>query len=306
MTQSMHIPPALKKGDLIALVAPAGVMKNPEKVARFENYLKEKGFRVFVHPQVYQSFGSFAGPDDERIKALQEVMDNEEVSAIWAVRGGYGSIRIIDRLNWNNFKKNPKWLIGFSDITVFHAYLFSNHIASVHGPMPVQWNENFSTGVLDTTLDLIMNREVIYQTPRDSMNLFEKDVTGILTGGNAATLASLAGSHFRPNQPHVLFLEDVDEHLYELDRIFRALDKAGIFQKTQALILGSFTDIKQDFPPFPYSVKQIIREVVKKYGFTVFFGFNAGHIPRNFPLVFGKNVQIKVNEKNWELIFQDK
>ncbi len=306
MTQSMNIPPALKKGDLIALVAPAGVMKNPEKVARFENYLKEKGFRVFIHPQVYQSFGSFAGTDDERIKALQDVMDNEEVSAIWAVRGGYGSIRIIDQLNWERFKKQPKWLVGFSDITVFHAFLFSNKIASIHGPMPVQWDENFSTAILDSTLDLMMLKKIKYQTMRDSMNLHEKDVKGILTGGNAATLASLAGSHFLPDQPHVLFLEDVDEHLYALDRIFRALDKAGIFQKTEALILGSFTEIKQDFPPFPFSIKQIIREAVKKYGFPVFFGFSAGHISRNFPLVFGKYVQIKVHEKNWELIIQDK
>ncbi len=300
---SFLIPPYLKPGDTIAMVSPAGSVKDYDRIEKSAQYLEKKGFKVFIHPQAFMHFGNLAGKDEMRLRVIQYLLETPEIKAIWAVRGGYGSIRIADKINWNALRENPKWIIGFSDITVFHRYLYEKGVASVHGPMPVQWDDSFDTYYLDLLTDMISGVFPIYSTPRDSQNMRERNISGILTGGNAATLASvLTRNSFKSGT--VLFLEDVDEHLYALDRIFKMLDRQGAFHSIEALIIGAFTSIKQDLPPFPYSIKQIVRQTVEKYDFPVFFGFPAGHISENHPLMFGKEVRIEVGEKNWEMIFK--
>ncbi len=294
-------PPFLQKDDKILVCAPAGSFSDGEALARFKLWAEHQGWQVEIHPQTYASEGSLAGTDTERIQVLNEAFSRKDIRAVWAVRGGYGSIRIIDNLDFSLLKQHPKWLIGFSDITHFHLRALQEGIGSIHAIMPVQFKTSIPGSVLQATAHTLSGKLPGYLTPRDSMNCNERPVKGILTGGNASTLLAHISSCKTDFNGKILFLEDVSEHLYALDRIFRSLKRHGIFERISALILGHFTGIKQDNPPFPFSVKQIVLEAVKGYDLPVFFNFPAGHEPENFPLVFGMPYAIDLKEREWEL-----
>jgi len=294
-------PPFLKKGDKILFIAPAGVFRDPDALQKAVAWVEDNGWQAEIHPSVYERFGSFSAPDEARAMMMQEAFERRDVAVIWAVRGGYGSLRIIDRLDFSPLRHHPKWLTGFSDITVFHARLFREKIRSLHAWMPVQMSDTLPGAVLETTASLLKGKPVRISVARDSMNRNEQAVEGILTGGNAATLLSCLTACRLSFKDAILFLEDTDEHLYALDRIFQSMRRAGIFKQIKALILGHFTRIKQDNPPFPYTVKQIVLQAVDNPSLPVFFGFPAGHEPENYPLMMGANYKISIDTNRWYL-----
>ena len=293
-------PDPLRRGDRVCLVAPAGALSGTAPVERAVTLLESYGLQAVVDDQVFQSFGSLAGTDDFRRKALQRALDDPYCRMIWPVRGGYGSIRIFDRLDWTGFRKHPKWIAGFSDITVFHTFLHRTGYQSVHAWMPVNIDENQPEKVRTHLFDLLVGKPVSVDFPHDSMNLRPRETKGILTGGNLATLVSMCGPGF-DFSGKILFLEDVGEHLYAVDRLFRMLDLAGGMKNLAGLIIGRFTDIHHDDPPFPYSVKQIVRMLTRKYDYPVFFGFPAGHVPGNEPMILGSEHRISRHGNGWRL-----
>jgi len=296
------IPAYLQPGARILIVAPAGAFSDRDALDKAIRWIQNNGWEAEVHPQTFISEGSLAGNDSLRIQVLNESFARDDIQAVWAVRGGYGSIRIIEDLNFSLLKQNPKWIIGFSDITHFHLKSVEEKIQSIHGLMPVQFGKKIPEQVLNATSATLRGKLPEFKIKRDSMNLHERDTSGIMTGGNAATLLSYITSCRFDFTGKILFLEDVGEHLYSIDRIFRSLNRHGIFSKINALILGQFTDIKQDTPPFPYSIKQIVRQVTETYDLPVFFNFPAGHVQENFPLVMGAKYKILTDDENWNLI----
>ncbi len=291
----------LRRGDKACLVAPAGAVPDPEIIRRAEDFLRSAGLQVYTDPQVFARFGSLAGTDAARLTAVQRALDDPSCRLIWAVRGGYGSIRLIDRLDWTAFKRQPKWLAGFSDITVLHTELHRLGYASLHSWMPVNLTDDQPQEIRRAFLDLLFDRPPAVRFAHDSQNLRAREVEGILTGGNLATLVSMIGRPGLDLRGKILFVEDIGEHLYAVDRLFRSLSVAGWLKGLAALVVGHFTDIKQDDPPFPYSVKQIVRQVTAGEDYPVFFGFPAGHEPLNYPLVLGGNYRIEADGTFWQL-----
>ncbi len=298
----MITPPALKPGDQVALLAPAGRLTSCNSIDLAVQALEKRGLKPFVHKQSCARFGSLAGTDEERIQALTEALHNPSIKAVWPVRGGYGSIRIIDKIDPKWIKQNPKWIIGFSDITTLHILWNRSGITALHGLMPVNLSTGYTPRSLNMLMDFLSGRKPSVQIPRDSANLNEKNLRARLIGGNLTTFFALIARGNLNFKDKIVFLEDVGEHLYAIDRMFQALKLAGLFHKAAALIIGQFTGIMQDNPPFPFSVKQIVSDLAKQTGIPVFFNFPAGHTRENLPLLLGNNYEIKVNKLFWELI----
>jgi muramoyltetrapeptide carboxypeptidase len=287
--------PFLKKGDKIAITCPAKKLPNPmdDAVALLQSW----GLEVVLGDTVNASYHQFAGDDDLRAKDLQRFIDDDSVKAIIAARGGYGTIRMIDQVNFGRFATHPKWLIGFSDITVLHAHLFANYGAqTIHGQMPVNIPDA-SAHSLETLRRALFGEEISYAFNSHAHNR-SGEATGILTGGNLSLLVAVNNSVSDYNYDgKILFIEDVGEYLYSIDRMIRTLDRAGKLKNLAGLIVGGFTEVKDNDIPFGQTVPEIIMEVVKNYNHPVCFDFPAGHIPDNQSLVFGKTLNLSVNEK---------
>ncbi len=262
--------------------------------------LKSWGLEVVLGETVGLSYHQFAGDDEQRAKDLQRFIDDDSIKAIIAARGGYGTIRIIDHIDFSRFATHPKWLIGFSDITVLHAHLFANyHAQTIHGQMPVNIPDA-SAHSLETLRKALFGERITYQFNSHALNRSGK-ATGIITGGNLSLLVAVLGSASDYNYDgKILFIEDVGEYLYSIDRMIRALDRAGKLKNLAGLMVGGFTEVKDNDIPFGQTVPQIIMEVVKNYNYPVCFDFPAGHIPDNQSLVLGKTLNLQVHEKHVE------
>jgi muramoyltetrapeptide carboxypeptidase len=291
-------PPFLKKGDKIAITCPAKKLPKPmdDAIALLQSW----GLEVVLGETVGLSYHQFAGDDEQRAKDLQRFIDDDSIKAIIAARGGYGTIRIIDHIDFSRFATHPKWLIGFSDITVLHAHLFANyHAQTIHGQMPVNIPDA-SAHSLETLRKALFGERITYQFNSHALNRSGK-ATGIITGGNLSLLVAVLGSASDYNYDgKILFIEDVGEYLYSIDRMIRALDRAGKLKNLAGLMVGGFTEVKDNDIPFGQTVPQIIMEVVKNYQYPVCFDFPAGHIPNNQSLVFGKTLNLHVHEKHVE------
>ncbi len=292
-------PPFLKPGDTVALLAPAGVITRPSVIDDAVALLENEGFRVKVFPQSYQRYGSFAGKDDTRLQALQQALDDPSIRLIWALRGGYGSIRLKDRIDWSGFSKHPKWFAGFSDISVWLQEIYRLGFASLHTFMPVNLAEEIPSAYIRAFFDLLKGKTVRHTVKRDSMNKNEQPVEGELTGGNLATLYSLLPGSNLSFRNQILFLEDVGENLHAVDRMFQSLRAGGFLAGLKALLIGTFSEIKQSDPVFPYSVKQIVSDAVKSYDYPVFFNFPVGHTAENFPVIHGGYYRIEIDKEKW-------
>jgi muramoyltetrapeptide carboxypeptidase len=286
-------PPYLKKGDKVAITCPA--KKLPSPMTDAIKLLRSWGLEVVLGDTVSASYHQFAGDDELRTKDLQRFIDDDSIKAIFAARGGYGTMRIIDRVNFSNFVKNPKWVIGFSDITVLHAHIHNNHnIQSIHGQMPINIPDA-STKSLETLRKALFGEELTYEVKPNPLNR-SGEGSGILIGGNLSLLIAISGSASDMDYSgKVLFIEDVGEYLYATDRLLRTLDRAGKLKNLAGLIVGGFTGVKDNDIPFGQTVPEIIMEVVKNYNYPVCFDFPAGHIPDNRSLVMGKVVALSVN-----------
>ena len=257
--------------------------------------LQSWGLEVVLGETVGASYHQFAGDDDLRARDLQRFIDDDSIKAIIAARGGYGTVRMIDKVNFSHFATHPKWLVGFSDITILHTHLYANYGAqTIHGQMPVNIPDA-SAHSLETLRKALFGENLSYQLTPNALNR-DGEASGILIGGNLSLLVAVSSSVSDLDYTgKILFIEDVGEYLYAIDRMVRCLKRAGKLKNLAGLIVGAFTDTKDNDIPFGQTVPEIIMGAVKEYDYPVCFDFPAGHIPNNCSLVFGKHVHLSVN-----------
>lgn len=294
----MKIPPYLKPGDTIGIVAPAGFMPIEKMQACIET-LDNWGFNVEMGATTHsESQNYFSGSDEERLQDLQAMLDNKKIKAILCARGGYGTSRIIDKLNFKKFKKNPKWIVGFSDITVLHSHLNVEYrIASLHSPMAAAFNDGGSNNPYIQSLYKAMTGEKAHYESEASPYNRTGTIKAELVGGNLALLTHLVGTSSDIKTKHkLLFIEDVGEYTYNVDRMLIQLKRAGKLHKLAGLIVGSFSENKDTERPFGKDVYDIIQEHVKEFDYPVCFGFPVGHVKENYALKIGARYQFSVEE----------
>jgi len=292
----MKFPQYLKPGDKVSIISPAGII-DPQIVQRGAELLRQQGFRVEIGHHAFDSAGIFAGSDSDRATDLQKALDDKSVKAIFFSRGGYGSMRTHHQINWSSFFKRPKWLVGFSDITVFHAYLSRHNIASMHGVMTAWFEKNGElTDSFLQMMDLLKGKAAAYKLDPNSLNRLG-NATGILTGGNLSIIQSLRGTplDILP-KGKILFIEDIGEYHYHIDRMMQNLKAGRILEQLSGLIVGYFTDMKDGDTPFGKTAYEVIKEAVAPYKYPVVFGFPSGHELPNYPLLMGSKISLNVFE----------
>ncbi|HWR34228.1 MAG TPA: LD-carboxypeptidase [Chitinophagaceae bacterium] len=294
----IKIPPYLQKGDCIGIVCPAGAMP-VEKVSECIRVLNEDwGFTTKVGKTVGNKFNYFSGTDEERLADFREMMDDDEVKAVLCARGGYGMGRIIDQVDFKKFKKQPKWIIGYSDITVLHSHLYTNYyISSLHSPMAGAFNDDGNKNEFVLSLkNALEGKKLKYQCLAHEFNR-KGEAIGELVGGNLALLAHLTGTDSDiKTRGRILFIEDVGEYLYNIDRMMYQLKRSGKFSKLAGLVVGGFIESKDTENPFGQTAYEIIRDIVKDYDYPVCFDFPVSHTDRNYALKIGVGYKLKITK----------
>ena len=294
------IPQYLQKGDTIGLVCPAGFMP-VERAQTCIDTLQQWGFNVRVGASVGSASGNyFSGTDEERLEDLQQMLDDKNLKAVMCARGGYGLTRIIDKINFKKFVKRPKWIVGFSDVTVLHSHLYSNYrIASLHAPMAGAFNDGGAQNEFVGSLrDALTGKPGRYNVASHEFNK-NGDGRGELVGGNLALLAHISGtvSDFKAKNK-ILFIEDVGEYLYNIDRMMYQLKRNGKFDKLAGLIIGGFSDMKDTERPFGKSVYEIINDIVKDYDYPIAFNFPVSHEKENYALKIGVEYDLYIDSSD--------
>lgn len=293
----IKIPPYLTKGDTIGIVCPAGYMPY-EKAATCIEVLQQWGYKVRIGKTLGNQFHYFSGTDEERLADLQMMLDDKEVKAILCGRGGYGMSRIIDQLDFKAFKKNPKWLIGFSDITVLHAHVYRQfNIATLHAPMAAAFNDGeFENEFIQSLRKALKGGLSNYTCGTHVLNRTGK-AEGELVGGNLSLVAHLIGSASSfQTRGKILFLEDVGEYIYNVDRMMIQLKRSGMLQQLAGLVIGGFSEMKDTTTPFGTDVFSAIHSHVKEYKYPVCFDFPVSHEKNNYALKVGMKHQLSVSK----------
>ena len=300
----VKIPPYLQPGQTIALVCPAGYMAI-EKAQTCIEVLQQWGYKVRVGTTVgSHSENYFSGSDEERLINFQQILDDDAVHAVLCARGGYGVSRIIDHIDFKKFRKHPKWIIGFSDITVLHSHIHSNYgIATLHAPMAGAFNDEGYKGEFVLSLkDVLEGKKSRYEVPVHELNQ-KGEAIGELVGGNLALLAHLIGTPSDiKTKGKILFLEDVGEYLYSIDRMLRQLKRSGKLEKLAGLVVGGFTDTKDTERPFGQTVYDIVHSIVKEYDYPICYNFPVGHGKQNYALKVGVGYKLKVGKHKVSLV----
>ncbi|MBE2229095.1 MAG: LD-carboxypeptidase [Chitinophagaceae bacterium] len=294
----IKIPPYLKKGDTIGLVCPAGYMPF-EKVKTCVETLQVWGYNVKVGNTVGGGSSTyFSGTDAERLADFQQMLDDDEVQALLCARGGYGTGRIIDAIDFKKFRKSPKWIIGYSDITVLHSHIYSNfYISTLHAPMAGAFNEEgFRNEYVGSLKNALEGKKIRYTLPAHENNR-KGEAVGELIGGNLALLAHLVGTPSdSKTRGRILFLEDVGEYLYNIDRMLIQLKRSGKLARLAGLVFGGFTELKDTERPFGKELIAVLQEAVAEYDYPVCFDFPVSHTDRNFALKTGVGYKLKVGK----------
>ena len=294
----IKIPPYLQKGDTIGIVCPAGYMAT-EKVQTCINTLQEWGYQVKIGKTVGgDSQTYFSGTDEERLADFQQMLDDDEVKAVLCGRGGYGTGRLIDKIDFKKFSKQPKWIIGYSDITILHTHLYSNYyISSLHSPMAGAFNDGgYKNEYVLSLKNALEGKKIKYSVPAHEFNK-KGQAIGELVGGNLSLMAHLAGTDSDiKTRGRILFIEDVDEYSYNIDRMLHQLKRSGKLSKLAGLIIGGFTDMKDTERPFGKTVYEIIRDIIKEYDYPVCYDFPVSHSDRNYTLKIGAGYKLKVTK----------
>ena len=298
----MKIPPSLQKGDTIALVATA--RKNiDDNLKPAIDLLHSWGLEVVIGSSIGLDNNQLAGTDEQRAADFQQQMDNPNIKAIWCVRGGYGTVRMIDLLDFTKFKQNPKWIVGFSDVTVIHSYVNKLKIATIHGAMPITVGKA-SAESIESLRKSLFGEKLEYETSFCPANRLG-NAKGEIVGGNLSILYSLMGSNAQIDcKGKILFIEDLDEYLYHIDRMMMSLKRCGCFDGLNGLIVGTMTKMKDNEIPWGKNANQIIEDVTKGYSFPIFYNFPAGHYRDNRALIFGKQVSLELNTTTSKLTFE--
>jgi muramoyltetrapeptide carboxypeptidase len=297
----MIIPPFLKAGDTVALVCTARKFF-PEDAKPAIDLLESWGLNVKLGSTIGLDNFQLGGTDSERAADFQAQLEDENVKAIWCARGGYGTVRIIDSLDFSKFKKRPKWIMGFSDVTVLHSQLNVECVASLHSIMPFTV-PTAPEEVKDTLRKALFGETISYTIPSKSYDV-NGTASGELVGGNISILYSLLGSKSAiDTKDKILFIEDLDEYLYHIDRMMYNLKRNGYFENVKGIIVGSMTDMHDNEIPFGQNEVQIITEIAKDLSIPIAFQFPAGHQKDNRTLILGQQVAFEVNEKEIKLKF---
>lgn len=293
--------PYLKKGDKVAITCPA--KKLPIPMTDAIKLLTSWGLEVILGETVTASFHQFAGDDELRAKDLQRFIEDDSIKAIIAARGGYGTIRMVDMVNFSHMAINPKWLVGFSDITLLHAHIIANYnLPCIHGQMPLNIPDA-SAYSLETLRKALFGEELSYQLNANTLNR-TGDAKGILIGGNLSLLVAINGSLSDMDYSgKILFIEDVGEYLYAVDRMLRCLKRAGKLKNLAGLIVGGFTDMKDNDIPFGQTIPELVMDVVGEYDYPVCFDFPAGHVSNNCSLILGVPIQLSVHPQHINITY---
>ncbi len=295
----MIFPKSLTKNSTIGIVSPAGRIDS-ETIHFAEKYLHSMGYNVSVGQNATNIFHQYAGNDEHRASDLQLMLNRTDIDAIFCARGGYGTVRIIDKIDFAHYRENPKWIIGFSDITVLHACLQNKiGVASIHGPMPKNFPDKSKDDDDMQSLFKILHGELPqYKFKPHQLNR-NGEAEGMLIGGNLSLIYALRATHLDAD-PHgkILFIEDLSEYLYHLDRMMQNLKMSGFLSQLSGLVIGQFSDMKDNDVKYGQNAYEIIKEAVEEYDYPVIFGFPAGHGNINMPMVFGKRVKISASNCN--------
>ena len=298
-------PASLKKGDKIAVISPAGSVEESQ-LQNGLNLIRTRGYEPVLGKNLYTKFSkgyNYAGTEKERISDMNWALNDPEISAVWASRGGYGCQHLLGHLKLSDFRKNPKWYIGYSDNTVIQSYLLKNNFASIHAQTIKTSGFGVTPEGYDLTFDILKGKFPKYSIQNNSFNK-SGTADGELVGGNLALIYALLGTKYSFDfKDKILFIEDIGEKFYALDRMIMSLELAGVFRKIKGLIVGGMTlmedekenmNYEESFDEFSY---QLIAERISKYDFPVIFGFPNGHIYDNRPIIIGAEISMKVGEK---------
>ncbi|WP_304201063.1 LD-carboxypeptidase [Flavobacterium alvei] len=298
----MITPAYLQKGDTVAIVSTA--RKNiDDNLKPSIDLLHSWGLEVVIGSTIGLDYNQLAGTDEQRAADFQQQMDNPNIKAIWCVRGGYGTVRMIDLLDFTKFKQHPKWIVGFSDVTVLHNHLNTMGFKSIHGTMPV----SIATTAPESKASLksaLFGEPISYKINPFQMNRFGK-ATGELVGGNLSILNSLFGSKSAIDcTDKILFIEDLDEYLYHIDRMMMNLKRNGCLESIKGIIVGGMTKMKDNDIPWGKNANEIVEDITKNYNIPILYSFPAGHVHDNRALIMGNTVSLEVNENGGTVVFE--
>ncbi|HNY03385.1 MAG TPA: LD-carboxypeptidase [Bacteroidales bacterium] len=290
----MITPAYLKKGDQVAIVSPARSITF-EEVHPAIRFFGRNGLEAVLGNYVFSRHRQFAGTDEQRSRDFQSMLDHPDIRAIVCSRGGYGTVRILDRLDFTAFCENPKWIVGYSDVTVLHSHIHRRFgIETLHAPMPVNIKGDQPDDSLQTMINALFGKRIAYTVPRAPLSR-EGRAEGILTGGNLSVLYSLMGTPSEiDTDGKILFIEDLDEYLYHIDRMMMNLKRAGKLAKLKGLIVGGMTKMNDNTIPYGMTAQEIVADAVAGYPYPVCFDFPAGHLDTNLALILGRKVKLTV------------
>ena len=299
-------------GDTIAIVAPAGVLKNRVETIKSAKRLAESwGLKVVLGEHMFHQNNHFSGTDEERATDFQKALDNPNIKAIWAARGGYGCVRIIDRLEYSAFLKQPKWIVGYSDITAFHSQVHNLGVETIHGMMATSIEEK-PEEIIETISSfkrVLFGEQISYKIPLSDYNRTavlenNKVLKGQLVGGNLALLTSMLGSRSQLNTDgKILFIEEIGEYKYAIDRMLQSLKRAGYFKNLKAVIVGDMSNVKKNTTSWGSTIEQLILDVLPKET-PVLFDFPAGHESENRALIFGRRIELAIINNHYSVVFK--
>jgi muramoyltetrapeptide carboxypeptidase len=298
-------PVALQKGQTIGLIAPAGKVP-ASSIEQAIAVIESWGVEVKKGKYLYEQYFQFAGTDEQRLQDFQQMLDDPGIAAVLCARGGYGTTRIIDRLDFSGFLKTPKWIAGYSDITALHCHLHARNIQSIHAIMPLTFGKEDTIASVESLRKVLFGEPVFYQAASHPMNR-PGQASGPVIGGNLALLASVCGTPSDIDTAgKILFIEDISEYLYNIDRMMIQLKRAGKLDKLAGLITGHFTDVKDNDTPFGKNAAEIVLDAVKEYSYPLCFGFPVGHEPSNLAIPCGRKANLQIVQNQPSTLYFDK
>ncbi len=300
--EKMITPPYLKKGDTVGILATARKIDQATLKPAIQ-LLESWGLKVVLGKSIGKEDNQLAGADWQRATDFQEMIDNPNIKAIWAAKGGYGTVRIVDRINFANFKKNPKWVVGFSDVTVLHSHINNLNIETIHAMMAI--SSRTATDEATRTLhDALFGQKLSYKMPKDQLNRLGTAKAEIV-GGNLSVIYSVLGSESAVDcKDKILFIEDLDEYLYHIDRMLMNMKRNGYFANVKGVIVGGMTSMNDNDIPWGKDALHIIQDVLKDYKFPIIYNFPAGHIKDNRAIIMGRTATMKVTETGSTVVFE--
>ncbi len=309
LTQKKLIqPPYLKAGDTVAIVAPSGILLNRDsEINQAVDLLKSWNLNVVIGEHVFSQNGHFAGTDVQRATDFQKALDNPNIKAIWIARGGYGTVRILDKLDYTKFKEQPKWIIGYSDITALHNQIHNKGFESIHALMGTSLTDDLGDikDNISTFKDAVFGRPLAYTIEGSKYNK-TGTTSGQLVGGNLTLLHTMLGSKTSiDTKDKILFFEEIGEFAYHIDRMLQSLKRAGYFNGCKGIIVGDISKVRKNTTEFGRTIEEIILDVVADYDFPVLFNFPAGHEDDNWALILGRRIELTVGSKQSTVVFED-